>query len=168
MRKKIISCILILLGLMLVFSVPVKADNTHFGDFDETQENYNVGVLVSCGDKLMKDIPKTIPRVISIIYSVIQVAVPIIIIIFGSLDLIKGVIAQKDDDIKKGQQLFIKRLIYGVLIFFVFTLVKLVVSLAADSGENDILDCAQCFLENDCTPQIGKYMGEQIENALGW
>ena len=69
---------------MLIFAIPVKADNTHFEDFGTTQENFEEGILKSCGRGLMRDIPDTIPKLTSIIYNIIQVAVPIVIIIFGS------------------------------------------------------------------------------------
>ena len=65
----------------------------------------------------------------------IQYAVPIVIIILGSIDLFKAVIASKDDEIKAAQKLLIKRVIYGVAIFFVFSIVSLVFStLSSDGG----------------------------------
>ena len=73
---------------------------------------------------------------------------PILLIIFGSIDLVKGITAQKEDDMKKGQQLFIKRLIAAFIIFFVFTIVKVVVSIASDNAE--IINCAECFISNNC------------------
>lgn len=104
----------------------------------------------SCGsaDGGIKKIPSIIPKVTSIIYTAVQIGVPILLVLFGSLDLIKGVIAAKDDEIKKGQQILIKRLIAGVLVFFVFVLVKFVISVVDDN--NDVLDCAECFIENKC------------------
>ena len=152
--KKIMFCLLIFVMLMLACSMPVMAEsNTHFDEFDETQDNYKAGSLVSCGDGLMDDIPPILPKVVSIIYTIIQIAVPIILVILVSMYLIKVLIASKEDDIKKGQQMFIKRLISAVLIFFVFIIVKIVVSFAAEKSENEILDCTECFIKNDCTVQ---------------
>ena len=65
----------------------------------------------------------------------IQFAVPIVIIILGSIDLFKAVIASKEDEIKNAQKLLIKRVIYGVAIFFVFSIVSLVFSTLAKNGD---------------------------------
>ena len=52
-----------------------------------------------------------VPHIIKYVLLIIQILVPIFLVIFGSIDLFKGVYAQKEDEIKKGQQIFIKRLI---------------------------------------------------------
>ena len=98
-------------------------------------------------------IDEKIPNTVSMIVNIIKVVVPILLVIFGSIDLIKGLIAQKDDEIKKGQQIFIKRLIAGALVFFVFVVVQLVVSLAAgnETERSNIMTCAKCFLNKECT-----------------
>ena len=97
-------------------------------------------------------IDSRIPEVVSTIVTVIKIAVPVLLVIFGMLDLMKGIIAQKDDDIKKGQQIFIKRLIAGALVFFVFTIVQLIISFAAEEGDKtNIMTCARCFINGDCT-----------------
>ena len=62
------------------------------------------------------------------------------------LDLFKGITAQKEDEIKKGQQLFVKRLISAVLIFFVIVIVKLLISVAAGDDEPTLMNCANCFI----------------------
>ena len=97
-------------------------------------------------------IDERIPEVVSTIINVIKIVVPVLLVIFGMLDLFKGITAQKEDEIKKGQQLFVKRLITGALIFFVFIIVELLVSFAAGSKDNKtIMDCAKCFIKNECT-----------------
>ncbi|MDD2434723.1 MAG: hypothetical protein PHO63_00520 [Bacilli bacterium] len=60
---------------------------------------------------------------------IIQIGVPILLVIWGMLDLGKAVIAQKDDEIKAGQKTFIKRLIAAAIVFFVVVIVQFVVSL---------------------------------------
>ena len=103
---------------------------------------------VSCGN--ITDIPGKIPELTSLAMTMVQIAVPVILVVMGSMDLFKGITAQKEDEIKKGQQVFIKRLIIGALIFFVVVIVKLLVSVVADAGSSDIIDCIECFLSNDC------------------
>ena len=77
----------------------------------------------------------------------IKVVVPVLLVIFGMLDLFKGITAQKEDEIKKGQQIFIKRLISAAIVFFVISIVQLLVSfVATDKKEKGLMDCANCFI----------------------
>ena len=48
-----------------------------------------------------------------------RVIVPIIIVVLGTIDLFKAVIAGKEDEMKKAQKTFIKRVIMGVCVFLV-------------------------------------------------
>ena len=88
-----------------------------------------------------------IPNTVSIIILLIQIAVPIVLVIFGMIDLFKGITAGKEDEIKKAQQMFIKRLISAALVFFVVAIVKTVIGLAAGDDKEDILSCA-CYFFN--------------------
>lgn len=111
----------------------------------------NVGALtvVDCGN--VTDIPKKIPELTSFAVTVIQIAVPIILVIMGSIDLFKGITAQKEDEMKKGRQMFIKRLIVAAIIFFVIAITKFFVSIVSDSDDKDnITDCIDCFLSKTC------------------
>ena len=75
--------------------------------------------------------------VISIVKSIINLikwGVPILLIIFGMLDLGKAVMAGKEDEMKKAQGTLIKRFIYAVAVFLVVTLVTFVMNIVADSG----------------------------------
>ena len=110
------------------------------------------GVYTGCYDL---NIPGKLIDIVSKIILVLKFGVPILLIIFGMLDLGKAVIASKEDEIKKGQQMFIKRLIAAVIVFFVITVVQLIVNLATDNdnGENkNIWDCVDVFIKgvNGC------------------
>ena len=131
-----------------------KVDDSNCNSINSSVKNYEEK-MVSCGDGLLTDLPSVVPKVVHIIYLIIQILIPVLIVIFGSIDFVKAVIAQKDDEIKKGQQVFIKRLIAGIIFFFVFAIVKVVVSFAADSEKTRILDCASCIINNnnDCVVQ---------------
>ena len=106
--------------------------------------------IKSCGNGKINNIPELAPKIISAAYTLIQIAIPIVLVIMGSLDLFKGITAQKEDEIKKGQQMLVKRLIYAGLVFFVFAIVKVVISLSAESSQSYILECAECFIKNKC------------------
>ena len=108
---------------------------------------------VPCDGLGIANIPGQLAFIISMIIKLIQFAVPVLLIIFGMLDLGKAVIASKEDEIKKGQQMFIKRIIAAVLVFFVVLAVKLVVNIfaansKADLGsDNSISQCIQAIVD---------------------
>ena len=93
--------------------------------------------LVACGNGV--DIPEQLAHIVAMIVKFIYIGVPILLIIWGMLDLGKAVISQKEDDIKKGQQTFLKRLIAALIVFFVVVIVKFVIGLVATDGS--IIEC---------------------------
>ncbi len=109
--------------------------------------------ILSCAGAIGIDsIPEALPAVTSIIVKVIQFVVPVLLIIFGMLDLGKAVTAQKEDEIKKGQQTFMKRAIAAALVFFVVSIVTLIVNVLANAtGEdnNSMTECLDCFIQNN-------------------
>lgn len=80
------------------------------------------------------------------IITLIKIAVPIVLVILGMLDLGKGVVAGKEDEVKKGQSTFIKRLAAGAIVFFMVTIAQLVVSIADKESDGDIWTCANGIL----------------------
>ena len=116
---------------------------------DKFPNNYTE-TFTSCGEGYLKEIPEALPKAISVIYTVIQVAVPVVLVIFGTLDLFKSISAQKEEEMKKGRQLLVKRLIYAAIIFFVFMVIRVLVSIAADKDGSKIIQCADCFIRNEC------------------
>ena len=142
MKKKILFFTLVVIVIFgFNISKAFALDNTN-------QSMILTITKVSCGN--ITDIPKKIPYLTSLVVTIIQIAVPIILVILGMIDLMKGVTAQKEDEIKKGQQIFIKRLIAGIIVFFIIVVVKFLISLIADTKTSDIVDCIDCFTSNDC------------------
>ena len=98
-----------------------------------------------------------IPKIISLIIMIIQIAVPIILVIMGMLDLGKAVLAQKEDEIKKGQGLFVKRLIAAVVVFLVVVVVKLVIGIVApNDNETNMWNVFDCMTSGSCACGEGK------------
>lgn len=87
----------------------------------------------------------TFPYIVSTVILLIKIAVPILLIIFGMLDLGKAVVAQKEDEIKKGQQMFVKRAIAAVIVFFVIQIVQILVRFVSNN-EASITNCFNCFI----------------------
>ena len=87
-----------------------------------------------------------IPVIIKTVILIFQISVPVLLVIMGSIDLVKGIYAQKEDEIKKGQQTFVKRLISGLLVFFVIAIVKFVISVVGGTSNPNIVSCAKCLI----------------------
>ena len=95
---------------------------------------------------------------------VIKFGVPLILVFLGMLDFAKGVIASKEDEIKKGQQTLLKRAIAAVIVFFVIPLVQILINFV--SGEDDtIMSCFNCFVNGKVTDKACKPVNDQ---GNGW
>ena len=129
MKKKIL--LLIVLGVCMCFAPSVLAAN-----------------ITGCETILPNVIIDVkIPNAVHTIITVIKIAVPVVLVIFGMMDLFKGITAQKEDEIKKGQQILIKRLITAALVFFIISIVQVIISFVAGaSDEEGLWDCVNCFL----------------------
>lgn len=90
------------------------------------------------------EIPSMVTNIISYIVTGIKIGVPVLLVVFGMIDLGKAVMQSKEDDIKKAQQTFLKRLLAAALVFFVITVVQFLVRVldsAADNGESGAVGC---------------------------
>jgi len=76
---------------------------------------------------------------VSNIILMLQIAIPIILIVMGTIDLGKAVMASKDDEIKKAQMTLVKRAIAAVMVFFVIALVKMLLQLLP--GTEGVMTC---------------------------
>ena len=75
------------------------------------------------------DIAGEIVGVLRGIKTLIQIIIPIGLIIWGMLDLGKAIFQQKDEDIKKAQTTFMKRLIAAVLLFLLIPIVLFILNI---------------------------------------
>ena len=70
------------------------------------------------------------------VFPIIWIGIPIILILLGTIDLGKAVISSDEKEVKAAQGRLIKRCIYAILIFFVSTLVSVIMNIVASSGSN--------------------------------
>ena len=153
--KKICILVAIISLFMLQSNVVMAYDQANNVDLDPGANGKNVYKSVEsanattyiCGNGMVSDIPKNILDTVHISYMIIQVVVPVILVIMGMITLLKSITSSNEDEIKKAQMAFVKKLITGALVFFVFVLVKLLISFAATSDrEPKIINCMDCFL----------------------
>ena len=95
--------------------------------------------------------------IISIAKSVVrilQIAVPIALIIWGTVDLGKAVIAGEEKKIKESQGTFVKRIVAAVIVFIIPWLVNFVMAIVSS---NEWWDCwKQAGSKLDGTNSIGE------------
>lgn len=94
--------------------------DTLFGDPDDDGETNDIG-----GDGVA-----SIAYLINVVMSYVRIIVPILVILLGILDLSKAVLSSKEDEMRKAQITFVKRIVIGVCVFFAPLLVNLIMSLA--------------------------------------
>lgn len=96
-----------------------------------------------------------IPKITVLVVNLIKIAVPIILIIMGMIDLSKAVMGNDEKQMKESQSKLIKRVIYAVLVFLVVSVVQLLFSALSGTGATDngnISSCISCFVSSpdDC------------------
>ena len=127
----------------------IKKDNG--GGSGNNGNGTNNAGTVSCGNGTLKNMPSRLIKIINTLIRIIQIGVPVLLIIFGMIDFAKGVVAQKDDEIKKGQKTFISRLVTAILVFLVILIVKMAVRFINESNDSSkIISCIDCFINGDC------------------
>lgn len=88
-------------------------------------------------------------QVVGYVLLVFKIVIPILLIIWGMLDLGKAVVAAKDDEIKKATKSLAMRAISAVVIFFIPTLVSLILGMVSNFGESGAKDdwevCRSCL-----------------------
>ena len=84
-------------------------------------------------------------RTIGYFLMVFKIVIPIILIILGMIDLGKAVVSSDDKAISKAVKSLAMRLVAAVAIFFIPTIVSLVIGLVDTSVENKYEVCAKCI-----------------------
>lgn len=75
-----------------------------------------------------------------LVVRILQIVIPIALIVWGTLDLGRAVIAKKDEDASKYKGMFVKRLLSAVLVFLVPFLVNLIMGYVAKNTWKDCWD----------------------------
>ena len=92
----------------------------------ELARSEGLEIIIDCEGLLGEDL---INKIISYL-NIIKIAIPIILIVFGIIDFIKAIFAGNEEQMKKAQKDFIKRIGIAILIFFVPTIVNFILGLA--------------------------------------
>lgn len=71
------------------------------------------------------------------VFPIIQIGIPLLLVVLGTVDLGKAVISSDDKEVKAAQSRLIKRCIYAVAIFFVMTLVTVIMQIVSTTTKDD-------------------------------
>ena len=76
----------------------------------------------------------TIVSIFKFALTAIQWLVPILLILWGTIDLVKSVVAGKEEDIKKNQKTLVRRVISAVIVFLLPIAVSILMGLIGSEG----------------------------------
>ena len=91
----------------------------------------------------------TIWKLVGQILLIFKIVIPILLIIFGMIDLGKAVVGSKEDDVKKAISHLAFRAVAAVVIFFIPTLVGFIFSIVdgfADASKSERYDICQACI----------------------
>ena len=99
--------------------------NKFSNSYDASDNDNNVDIT-DCSQLISDDLREILNKY----FLAFRILVPLAVLALGIIDFAKAVFASKEDDMKKTQQTFIKRLIVAVAIFFIPTFVNLLLDVA--------------------------------------
>lgn len=73
---------------------------------------------------------------------IIKIAVPIILVLIGMIDMTKAILSKKDDEIKEAQGSLVKKAIAAIVVFLIITLVTFIFSQLL--GVSEYKACSKC------------------------
>lgn len=100
-------------------------------------ESGNVSTIIgeptanlTCSDLFSGDEGEALLNILKTAMTLVKIAIPILLIALGIMDFTKAIFAGKEDDMKKAQGKFMKRIAIGICVFLVPTLLKLILTIA--------------------------------------
>lgn len=131
-----------------------------------------LNILAGIGDFCKNTSP--IWQFIGYVVTVFKIAIPLLLIIFGMMDLGKAVVANDDKAIKSATTSLVKRAIAGVVIFFLPFLVSTIFGLVVgfDEVETTYRGCEACVTSptgEDCKSDVSNATKKEVytKNADG-
>lgn len=91
-------------------------------------------------------------RIFGVIIEIIKIVIPLLIIIFGMIDFGKVVISSDEKEINKSTSRIVKRIIAGVLIYFIPTIILALfdyLQLSEIYTDKNFYRCSTCLLNPD-------------------
>ncbi len=96
---------------------------------------------------------------IGYLIQILYVTAPLLLIVTGSITLIKAMMQKDESSIKKAQNVLIKKIIAAVAVFLVVTITKIVVGFIGDDGWQQCAKCALNPKSGSCELNISSSAG---------
>lgn len=96
--------------------------------------------------------PSAVATLVRNLYNLVKLLVPVLIIIMGMVDLLRAVMASDEKKMAEATPKLIKKLIAGVTIFLIFTIVQFVFKNLLgrnDALSNSLFDCVTYFISEE-------------------
>ena len=90
-------------------------------------------------------LPDFVGYFVSLVYVGIRIGIPVLLIIVGMFDMGKAIVAKKEEDVKKAQDLLIKKLLLGIIVFLLPYLVEFLVKIT--TRDSEIVDCIKKLID---------------------
>lgn len=115
---------------------------------EESANNNNSVPEISIDDSQTCGRLKEPLKFIGNIVLVVKIVIPIIIVALGMMDFFKAITGAKDEEIKKSAKSFVLRVVAGVIIFFIPTVISVVFSLISSWADlkGEFNACQKCIL----------------------
>lgn len=95
-------------------------------------------------------------KLVGYFITVIKIVVPLLVVIMGSLDFYHIVMSGKDSDLKKEALILGKRVLMGVIVFLMPSIVNLAVNTLDNNPNADYKVCVDCLTKPNSCPVNNK------------
>lgn len=118
-----------------------------------------INILVDAGELTTKcficggqEFPYQLSVFAHVCINIVKIAVPVILILMGVIDMLKATTSQKEDEMKKAQGVFVKRLISALLVFFVVAIVQFLFGTLDRLGfDGEFTNCLNTFINGNAS-----------------
>ena len=90
-------------------------------------------------------LPDYLGYFVSVVYLGIRIGIPILLIIYGMIDMGKAIVAKKEEDVKKAQSLLLKKMVVGLIVFLLPYFVEFVIKVI--TGDEELVDCIKKLID---------------------
>lgn len=105
-------------------------------------------LLDFCGDSM------PLMKFFNTVLTIFKIVIPVLLIIFGMIDLGKAVVSSDEKAIKSSTSSLIKKLVAALVIFFLPTIVSAIINLTGAKDDNGkpigSTACIKCVTDGDC------------------
>ncbi len=105
----------------------------------------------ACASAGLGNIPNQVVNIIHIVFVAIKIGVPLILIFVGMFDMARAITLQKEDEIKKAQNLLVRKAVAAALVFLMLSLVSTLFSVVGGEGSENIWSCVNALLNGICS-----------------